>query len=184
VAINSTVHKVELSVADLDRHAYSDHALTIARHPSETEERMMVRVLAFALYAHERLEFGRGIGEADDPDLWRRDLTGRVELWIEVGLPDERRVRKACGVADRVVVLAYGGRGAELWWGKAASELKRCRNLDVVALPLSTTAALATMAAPRMELQYMVQDGETWLSGGDARIAIERTWWMGGPGPD
>ena len=182
MAINSSVHKVQLNVADLDQHVYGDYALTVACHPSETDERLMVRLLAFALHAHERLEFGRGLGEQDDPDLWRRDLTGKVEQWIEIGLPDDRRVRKACGVADDVVVMAYGGRAAELWWGKAEPEVRRCRNLEVVVIAPATSAALAKMAAPRMDLQYMVQDGELWFSGGDARITIERSWLMGGPG--
>ena len=110
MAISATIYRANLNVADMDRHYYADHALTLARHPSETDERMMVRLLAFAFHAHERLEFGRGIGTADEPDLWQRDLTGRVELWIEVGQPDDRRVRKACGLADRVVIYSYGGR--------------------------------------------------------------------------
>lgn len=181
MAINSFVYKAELSVSDLDAHKYSDHSLTVARHPSETEERLMLRLLAFALNAHERLEFGRGIGEQDDPDLWRRDLTGKVEQWIEIGLPDDRRVRKACGVADTVVVFAYGGRAAELWWAKAEPEVRRCRNLEVQLVAPVTSAAIAAMAAPRMDLQFMVQDGELWFSGGDARVAIERSWLMGGP---
>ncbi len=180
MALPSTIHKADLNVADMDRHYYADHSLTLARHPSETEERMMVRLLAFALHAHERLEFGRGISTTDEPDLWQRDLTGRIELWIEVGQPDERRLRKAFGQSERVVVYAYGGRSVDLWWGKIERELARYDNLEVVALSAETTEALAAMSRRTMQLQAMVQDGEVWLGNGDARIAIERTWLMRG----
>ena len=125
MASNSAIHRVELNVADMDRHHYADHSLTIARHPSETEERMMVRLLAYALWSHERLEFGRGISVVEEPDLWQRDLTGRIERWIDVGLPDERRIRQACGQSDEVIVLAYGGRTADLWWEKVKSEIPK-----------------------------------------------------------
>src|SRR5512137_1876634 len=103
MAQGATVYRTDLTVSDLDRGVYSQHALTLARHPSETDERMMVRLLAFALHAHEYLEFAQGMTEDDEADLWRRDLTGAIELWIDVGLPDEKLIRKACGRADEVV---------------------------------------------------------------------------------
>src|ERR1700686_5331137 len=99
MALKSTIFKAELQVSDLDRDHFATHALRIARHPSETDERMMVRVLAFALHADDALEFGRGLSAENEPDLWQRDLTGAIERWIEVGLPDEREVRKASGRA-------------------------------------------------------------------------------------
>jgi uncharacterized protein YaeQ len=178
MAIGATIHRANLNVADMDRHYYADHALTLARHPSETDERMMVRLLAFALHAHERLEFGRGIG-SDEPDLWQRDLTGRVERWIEVGQPDERRVRQACGQSERVTVYAYGGRIVEAWWAKVGPELARCKNLEVLALSPDTTRALADLAGRSMELQVTIQEGDAWLASGNSRIAIEREWRMG-----
>src|SRR3982750_3888876 len=109
MALKSTILKAELCIADVDRGYYHDHTLTIARHPSETEERVMVRLLAFALHASDALTFGRGLSTEDEPDLWQHDLTGTIESWIDVGLPDERVVRKACGRARDVYVLAYGG---------------------------------------------------------------------------
>ena len=181
MAQNATIYRIDLNVADMDRHYYADHALTLARHPSETDERMMVRLLAFALHAHERLEFGRGISASDEPDLWQRDLTGRVLLWVDIGQPDERRVRKACGQADRVVVYTYGGRTVDPWWTRVGPELARCANLAVIMLPAATTQALTTLAERTMQLQMMVQDGDAWLGGGDTRIAIERQWLMGVP---
>ena len=181
--MNSTVYRVQLNVADMDRHYYADHALTVARHASETDERMMVRVLAFALHAHERLAFGRGIGTADEPDLWRHDLTGRIEQWLDVGQPDERRLRKACGQSAQVVVYAYGGRGVDVWWSRTGADLARFENLAVIALGSATTDALTAMAGRNMALQLTVQDGEAWLADGDSRVSLERTWLMGAPRP-
>lgn len=181
MALNSAVHRVALNVADLDRHYYADHALTVARHPSETEERMMVRLLAFALHAGEHLTFGRGIGATDEPEIAVRDLTGRIELWIDIGLPEERRLRKACGVADRVILYVYGGRSADLWFAKSQAELLRLRNLEIVAIAPETTTALTAMADRTMELQLTVQDGEAWFARGEIRVPIERRWLMGSP---
>ncbi len=120
MALKATIFKADLQIADMDRRYYGDHTLTIARHPSETDERMMVRLLAFAMHADEALSFGRGLSTDDEPDLWRKDLTGTIEIWIDVGLPDEKRVRRACGRARQVFVYSYGGRGAELWWDQFA----------------------------------------------------------------
>jgi len=146
MALKSTIFKAEISVADIDRGYYRDHALTIARHPSETDERMMLRLLAFALHADDALEFGRGISTDDEPDLWRRDLTGVVEQWIDVGLPDEREVRKACGRAREVHVLAYGGRAVDLWWRNVREKLQRQDRLAVTEVPIEASRALAQLA--------------------------------------
>ena len=173
MALKSTVFRAELQVSDLDRHYYAAHALTLARHPSETDERMMVRLLAFALFAGERLEFGRGLSTEDEPALWRKDLTGAVELWIEVGLPDERALRRACGRAERVAVLCYGGRGADLWWAQNRDRLERLRNLAVMLLPAPATQALAALARRSMSLQYTIQDGQAWLTEGERTVHVD-----------
>ncbi|MBE7421303.1 MAG: YaeQ family protein [Zoogloeaceae bacterium] len=173
MALKSTVFKAELQVSDLDRHYYATHALTLARHPSETDERMMARLLAFALFAGERLEFGRGLSAEDEPALWQKDLTGAIELWIEVGLPDERVVRRACGKAERVVVVCYGGRGADLWWGQNRDRLERLRNLTVMNLPAAASQALAALARRSMSLQCTIQDGQAWLTDGTDTVHIE-----------
>jgi uncharacterized protein YaeQ len=173
MAQNATIFKVALDVADIDRGYYHDHALTIARHPSETDERMMVRLLAFAGHAHESLAFGRGLGSGDEPDLWRRDLTGAIDLWIDVGQPDEKRVRRACGRAGAVVVYSYGGRGADLWWEQAAAALERTGNLTVVNLPFAATRALATLAQRTMRLTCTIQGGQIWMADADQSVAIE-----------
>ena len=141
MALKATIYKAELALADIDHNRYGDHSLTIARHPSETDERMMVRLLAFALHAGERLAFGRGLSSDDEPDLWQKDLTGAIELWIDVGLPDERSLRRACGRAARVLVYSYGGRVADLWWEQNGAKLARCENLTVVNLPLASSGS-------------------------------------------
>ena len=175
MALKSTIFKVELQIADLDRNYFQNHALTVARHPSETDERMMARVLAFALYADPALSFGKGLSSEDEPDLWRKDLTGAIELWIEVGLPDERRVRRACGRARQVVVLTYGGRVADMWWQQNRAALQRQDNLAIINLPAEASKALAALAARGMQLQCTLQDGELWLivDGENTRIVPE-----------
>jgi uncharacterized protein YaeQ len=173
MALKSTISKVELSVADIDRGYYRDHSLTLARHPSETEERLMVRVLAFALHASEALEFGPGLSTEDEPDLAGRDLTGAIERWIDVGLPDEREVRKACGRARAVHVLAYGGRAAELWWQGARPGLERLERLEVIEVPIEASRALAALASRSMRLQVTIQEGEALVTDGSASVRVE-----------
>ena len=159
MAVKATIFKAELQVSDMDRHYYASHSLTLAQHPSETEERVMVRLLAFALNASEDLAFGRGISTDDEPDLWRRDLTGQVELWIEVGQPDESRLRKACGRAREVRVYCYSGRSAAIWWQKNAEGLQRLANLQVFELPAEASERLAALASRNLRLQCLVQEG-------------------------
>ncbi len=172
MAPNARIIKVELQVNDMDRHYYQAHALTLAQHPSETDLRAMVRLLAFALHADPRLEFGRGLSTEDEPDLWQKDLTGRIERWIEVGQPDESRLRKASGRADQVVVLNYGGRSADLWWEKNAGALERIRNLTVFDLSADAGEAIAADAARNMQVQCHIQDGQVQWLDGDKTIDI------------
>ena len=173
MAQKSTIFRVELSVADIDRGYYRDHTLTIARHPSETDERMMVRLLAFALHADENLAFGRGLSTEDEPDLWRRDLTGTIERWIDVGLPDERDVRKACGRAREVYVLAYGGRAVELWWQGARDRFARQDQLVVSEVPVEASRALAQMAGRSMRLQVTIQEGHAFVANAATSVPVD-----------
>lgn len=175
MAPNATIFKATLHIADMDRHYYEDHAVTLARHPSETDERMMVRLLAFALHAHEALAFGRGIGAEDEPALWQKDLTGAVELWIEVGLPDERTIRQASGRAKQVVVYAYGGRAADQWWENIRSTVSRCRNLTVLSIPQDGSRALAQLAQRSMDLHCSIQDGQIFMGDGTTAVQLELT---------
>ena len=175
MAIKATIFKANLQIADMERHYYQDHALTLARHPSETDERMMARLLAFALHAHEYLEFGQGMTDDDEADLWQKDLTGSIELWIDVGIPDEKLIRKACGRSNRVVVYCYGGRVADMWFAQNSAQLARQKNLAVINLPEASTQELAKLAQRTMNLQCTIQDGQVWLSDGAVSVQVERT---------
>ena len=173
MALKSTIFKANVNVADLDRPYYGEHNLTLARHPSETDERMMARLLAFALFADERLEFGKGLSSTEEPALWLKEYSGEIRLWIEVGLPDERALRKAAGRAAEVVVLAYGARAVDLWWAKDGPAVARLANLRVLALSGEESAALAALATRNMQLQCTIQDGQIWLTDGPQTVAIE-----------
>ncbi|PXF31171.1 hypothetical protein WH50_11035 [Pokkaliibacter plantistimulans] len=173
MALKATVFKSELNVSDMDRHHYQSYSLTLARHPSETDERMMVRLLAFALRADEQLEFCKGLSNDEEPDLWQKQLTGDIETWIEVGLPDERRLRKASSRARRVVVYCYGGRNAGLWWKGIEDKLQRFDNIEVYNLPEEATQLLAGQTARTMDWQCMIQDGQVWMNSSDSSIQVD-----------
>lgn len=158
MAIKSTIYKIDLQVSDLDRNYYQAHSLTLAKHPSETDERVMVRLLGFALYANEALVFGKGLSDDEEPDLWQKDLTGAIELWMDVGLPTEKDIRKACGRSRQVVVVLYGGRIADMWWTSNSKALLKTNNLTVINLP--DTKELANMAARGMNISCTIQDGQ------------------------
>jgi len=171
MALKATIFKASVQISDTDRNYYQSHALTIARHPSETDERMMVRLLAFALHAHEALEFGKGLSTDDEPDLWHKDLTGAIQLWIDVGQPDEKRLRKACGRASEVVVYSYGGSGAAMWREQVADTLARSRNLSIRKIAVADSQAMAKLAQRSMDLTYTVQDGQVWVA--DAKNTVQ-----------
>lgn len=173
MALNATIYRAALSIADLDRGYYADHALRIARHPSETEERMMVRLLAFALSAGERLAFGRGLSSEDEPDLQDLDDTGAIRLWIDVGLPEERRLRKACGRAERVRVIAFGATRADVWWQRNRTALTRLRNLEVLRVGATSSEALAALAQRDLRLAVTLQEGRALVSRADAAIEVD-----------
>lgn len=177
MALKATIFKADLQIADMDRHYYHDHNLTIACHPSETEERMMVRLLAFALQANETLCFGKGLSEDDEPDLWSKDLTGAIDIWIDVGLPDDKRVRKACNRSEKVIVMAYGGRQAELWWQQLKSVSERYDHLAVLYLPTETTEHLTRLCQRTMHLNCTIQDGQVWLGDETQRLEVTPQIW-------
>lgn len=172
MALKATIYKADIQIADMDRHYYQNHALTIARHPSETDERMMVRVLAFVLNANEALSFGKGLSADDEPDLWQKDLTGAVKVWIEVGQPDEKRILKACGRAEQVLVYSYSS-NSPIWWKQIGSKIERAKNLTVFSLSPSASLALANLARRTMQLQCTIQDGQAWVAADGVVVPIE-----------
>ena len=164
MAQKATIYKVELSIADMDRHYYETHNLTVAKHPSETDERLMVRLLAFALNAHEKLEFTRGLSSDDEPDIWQKSLSGELELWVTLGLPGEKIIRQSCGKANEVIVYCYGGRTAETWWEKVKNSTTRFDNLQIINFSEKDTNELGKQVSRSMKLQVNIQDGDVMVS--------------------
>ncbi len=185
MALKSTIFKANLQLADIDHGHYADHALTLARHPSETDERMMVRLAALALNAHKLqdvcggdgvLGFGAGLSNPDDPDVALRDFTGRTRVWIEVGQPEDKPLVKACGKADEVLLYCFS-HAAEIWWRGIEGKLSRLRNLAVWRVPAASSQALAALAQRSMQLQATVQEGTLTLGDGRNSIDIEPLRW-------
>ncbi|MYN02091.1 hypothetical protein GTP41_08240 [Pseudoduganella sp. DS3] len=176
MALKSTIYKAELSIADMDRNYYATHLLTLARHPSETDERLMIRVLAFAIHADEALVNAKGLSDTEEPDLWQMDLTGAIQLWIEIGQPDERRLLKASGRSEKVMVYSYSA-ASHVWWKQLASKIDRAKNVSVVNIDAETSAALEKMAQRSMQLQCTIQDGQIWLTDGETTVEIPREVW-------
>ena len=176
MALKATIFKAQLQLADMDRRHYADHAVTLARHPSETDERMMVRLLAFALHVpldttNGTLEFAKGLWDPDEPELWHKDLTGQIVQWIDVGQPDDRRLMRASGRAERVTVLSYS-QSAPIWWSGIATKITRADNIAVWQIPASESQALSELAERSMQLQVTVQDGTVWVSSGESSVEI------------
>jgi uncharacterized protein YaeQ len=185
MALKSTVFKANLAVADIDNGYYADHALTLARHPSETDERMMMRLVALALNAHKlqtvcggdaTLGFGAGLSNPDDPDVALRDFTGRTRAWIEVGQPEEKPLIKACGKADEVLLYCYG-HAAEVWWRGIETKLTRADNLQVLRVPAAVAQSLAGLAERSMQLQATIQEGVLMLGNSTRHVDVEPLRW-------
>lgn len=162
MALKSTIYKFDVNIADMDRHYYQQHSLTLAKHPSETDERLMVRLLAFVMYADEALQFANGLSDEDEPDLWQKDLTGAIERWICVGLPDEREIRKACGRAKHVVQVIYGARTADMWWTQHSKAMQKLNHVSVIHIP--DTEALTAVAARGLTISFTIQDQQMLVS--------------------
>jgi len=176
MALKATIYKANLQIADMDRQVYVDHSVTIARHPSETDERMMIRLLALALNLpadddHGTLELAKDLWEVDEPALWHKDLTGQIVHWIDVGQPDDKRLIRASGRAERVSVYSFAA-STPIWWSGIATKLTRAGNIEVWQIDSAQSQALAALAQRGMQLQLSVQDGTCWLSDGEQSIEI------------
>lgn len=172
MALKATIIKASLQIADMNRHYYQDHQLTLAQHPSETEERVMIRLLAFALHADESLVFTKGISTEDEPDLWQKDLTGHVQLWIDLGQIEEKRIKKACGRSDKVVIYTYQPRNSAPWWQQIKEKLNRFDNLEVYAIETTAPAAIGSLFHRTMQLQCNIQDSTIYLSSDDQSLEL------------
>jgi uncharacterized protein YaeQ len=185
MALKSTIFKASLQIADIDHGYYADTALTLARHPSETDERMMVRLAALSLYAHTlqtvcqgdgTLTFGAGLSDPDEPDIWLRDYTGRTRLWMEVGQPEDKPLLKACSKADQVVLFCFH-HAAEVWWRGMEDKLARARNLSVFRIPSESSQAMVAMAQRNMQLQATLQEGVLMLGDAARTVNLEPIRW-------
>jgi len=169
MALKSTINKAVLNIADMNRNYYHSHSLTLAQHPSETDERLMMRLVAFALHANEDLVFTKGISTDEEPDIWQKDLTDQIVLWIDLGQIEEKRIKKACGKSAQVIIYTYQSRSAKPWWQKLESGLKRFHNLSVIEItPVSTDSKPAipieSLLQRNMQLQCNIQDNLVYLS--------------------
>ncbi|ASK35759.1 YaeQ family protein [Alloalcanivorax mobilis] len=177
MALKATIHKAELTISDMDRDYYATHALTVALHPSETEARMMLRLMAFALHANQDLAFTRGISSGDEPDLWQRNPDGTLAHWIELGQPDEKRLRKACGLARQVTLYCYGRQAPMVWWQSHGNALARLDNLCVRHVTDASEQALAALVSRQMRLNALIQDGQLWFGDDAHNVAVELENW-------
>ncbi|OED46631.1 hypothetical protein ACH42_03695 [Endozoicomonas sp. (ex Bugula neritina AB1)] len=173
MALKAKIFKATINIANMDQHYYADHQLTIARHPSENDERMMLRILAFTLHASDNLSFTKGISTDDEPDIWERSLSGDIELWIDLGQPDEKRLRKACGRSRKVVLYNYGGKTSDTWWNQNETMTTRFNNLKVYNFPPETGKDLSVLTDKNMELQCTIQDDQIWLNNQEYSVQIE-----------
>lgn len=178
MALKATIYKATVNVADLDRNQFLDATLTLARHPSETQERMMLRLLAWLKFADERLQFTRGLSAEDEPEAWLRNDHLGIDLWIELGLPDERRIKKACSQSQDVALFTYNDRAAQIWWQQNQTKLAGFKNLSIWYLDDEQLAKLSALAGRTMTLQATIQDGTIWLSDAQNNLEIQFTTWQ------
>jgi len=169
MAISSTINKISLDIANMDTHYYQSHDLTVAQHPSETNFRFMIRLIAFMANASERLSFTKGIASDDEPDLWEKSLTDEIELWIDLGQPDEKRIRKACGRAKQVIIYTYHEKKATVWWQQQKEKCQRFNNLKVIHINAEGVDAMVNRS---MQLQCNIQDGELYLNDDTSNFTI------------
>jgi len=185
MALKATIYKANVQLADMDRHVYGDHGLTIARHPSETDERMMIRLLAFALNVpasndHGALEFAKDLWDTDEPGLWQKDLTGQIEHWIDVGQPDDKRLMRASPRSGRVSVYSFSA-STPIWWSGIDTKITRARNLSVWQIAADQSQELASLAQRTMQLQVTVQDGTVWVGDGQRSVEVAPVRLYGSP---
>ena len=168
MALKATIFKADISITDMDRNYYNEHNLTIARHPSENDERMMLRIIAFIVNAHERLQFTKGLSDDDEPDLWQKSFSDEIELWIELGQPSEQRIKKGCNQSQQMMIYSYANNSFEEWWKKEKTKLQTRKNLSVFTLPEELITTLANTVQRSMQIQATIQDGQIWLTIGGA----------------
>lgn len=173
MAQKATIYKADINLANMDLGVYLDQSLTVAQHPSETLQRMMLRIVAWAMHANEQLNFTKGLCDEDEPELWQVNYSDEIELWIDLGLPDEKRLKKASVRAQQAVLFAYGENAAAQWWNQQKTVAQKFSNLTIYMVSDATMAALADLVTRTMQLQFSISDGEIWLSCGEQSLLLE-----------
>lgn len=177
MATKATIYKALLNIANMDSHYYAEHNLTMAQHPSETDLRLMIRLVAFILNAEEDLVFCKGISQEDEPDLWKKSLGGDIELWIDLGQPDEKRIKKACGRSEKVIIYTYQEGMAAAWWKQIKTSLTRFSNLQVIHLDID--GDIESLIKRAMSLQANIVDAELTLIDEEHSVLVREKPWMG-----
>lgn len=172
MALKATIYKVNIELANMDRNYYDSLQLTLAQHPSETEQRLMVRLICYILNAHPDLQFGKGVSDEDEAAIWQINYSDEIALWIELGQLDEKRIKKACNKAAKVKLYCYGS-SANTWWSQTQSALQKFPKLSIEQFDTNTTNALVKLLSRNMEFQCSIQDDQLWLSCGDETLLIE-----------
>ncbi|MED5524031.1 YaeQ family protein [Gallaecimonas pentaromativorans] len=178
MALGATIYKAQLNISDLERHYYGEHQLTLACHPSETETRLMVRLLAFIAHADDDLTFTKGLSSDDEPDLWLKAPDGRILLWIELGEPTVKRIKQGLSRAEKVLVYSYGARGAEQWWKQFGDEIKALKRLEVLNIGFEQLPALAAFAKKNMALSATLMEGQWLLTDGERSEEFSFERWL------
>jgi uncharacterized protein YaeQ len=178
MAIKATVIKLDLTISDMDRDYYQQHTLTMAQHPSETEQRLILRTIAFTLFAREGLQFTKGLSEDSQPDLWQKNLIDDIELWIDLGHPDEKRIRKACHKAKQVIIFSYVDNAAKMWWKGVEGKAKGFNNLSVYHINTEQYSMLDQLMKRHLVLNASIQDAELWLSDDQTSLHITPEKWL------
>lgn len=172
MALKATIFKIDLSISDMDRNYYAEHNLTIARHPSENDLRMMLRILAFMFNASERLEFTKGLSEVEDPDIWQKSYADEIELWIELGQPSAQRIKKGCNQAQQMAIFSYTGNAFDTWWQKEQNALAQRNNLSITTIDEAVGEEIAELVDRTMQIQCTISEGQAWLTIGDNSIEV------------
>ena len=175
MALTATIYNFEVELADNDRNVYESLALRVAQHPSESDEYLIARVLAYLLEYREGIEFSRGVSDPDEPTISVRDLTGRITTWIDIGTPDAARLHKASKAAERVVVYCHK-EGMQWLKGLAAAGIHRADDLELYTIDRGLIAEMVARLERRIAFSMSVTDREIYLSIGSDNLTgnVER----------
>lgn len=172
MAEKATIYKANLTLSDMDRNHFSDYNVTLALHPSETVERMMVRLLAFCFRAHENLSFTKGLSSMEEPDLWLKHDNGSILEWIEVGQPAPDRLKKASGQSLAVKVFTYG-RGLDVWWKTNSAAIRALPKVTINQFSADELQQLVQLIDKTMKLTVTITESIAYVSSATENFTIQ-----------